>query len=220
MLQFDAKSLDWAKTNGMIPTIVQNCLTGKVLMHAYVTRESLEKTLETGLATFFSRSRQQLWCKGEESKNYLYVQAVTTDCDRDTLLFSCVPAGPTCHRGTESCFDGQPELPLAFLEQLDLLSESRKGGDPEESYTAKLFSKGNERIAKKVGEEATETVIAAMKGDREELTDEAADLLYHLDVLLRNNDLSLSDVVLCLAKRHGNFDQYKILHAIKKSQTV
>lgn len=219
-LVFDCDSLDWVKTEGMIPVIVQNARTGKVLMHAYATREALEKTLKTGLGTFFSRTRNKLWTKGEESHHYLYVRAVTTDCDRDTLLYSVDPVGPTCHRGCESCFDEQPELPMAFLSELDALVESRKKDDPEKSYTAKLYAKGTERIARKVGEEAVETVIAAMKGDKQELVGEAADLIFHLMVLLRNEGVELADVVSCLRYRHSDFSAYKILHAEKKKNTV
>ena len=157
----DPESLDWEKVNGMMPVIVQNYITGKVLMFAYMTKEALNKTIELGKATFYSRTKQRLWTKGEESEHYLFVKSITTDCDRDTLLLMADPVGPTCHNGTESCFDDQPELPFAFLACLEDLVESRKQSSPEESYTAKLFKNGVPRIAKKVGEEATETVIAA-----------------------------------------------------------
>lgn len=215
----DPESLDWNKVDGMIPVIVQNHLSGKVLMFAYMNREALDKTIATGLATFFSRTKQRLWTKGEESKHFLNVVALTTDCDRDTLLLSADPIGPTCHNGTESCFDEQPELPLGFLANLEELVESRKESNPEESYTAKLFKNGVPRIAKKVGEEAVETALSALGNDDEEFVGEVADLLFHLTVLLSAKNKKYSDVMQCLAARHSNFNQYKVEHAIKKSKT-
>ena len=215
----DPELLDWEKVGGMMPVIVQNCRSGKVLMFAYMNREALEKTIETGLATFYSRTKQRLWTKGEESRHYLHVIAMTTDCDSDTILLTADPEGPTCHNGTESCFDTQPELPLGFLAELEALVESRKDADPEKSYTAKLFHNGTARIAKKVGEEAIETALAAVSADREEFIGEAADLLFHLTVLLSSKNVRYSDVMSCLNKRHSNFNQYKIDHAIKKSKT-
>ncbi len=215
----DPESLDWEKTDGMMPVIVQNHRTGKVLMFAYMTKEALNKTLETGLATFFSRTKQRLWTKGEESKHYLHVVALTTDCDNDTILLSADPEGPTCHKGTESCFAEQPELPLGFLADLEALVESRKSADPESSYTAKLFKNGVPRIAKKVGEEAVETALAALGNDDEEFIGEVADLLFHLTALLSAKGKKYSEVMQCLASRHSNFNQYKIDHAIKKSKT-
>ncbi|MBQ8707572.1 MAG: bifunctional phosphoribosyl-AMP cyclohydrolase/phosphoribosyl-ATP diphosphatase HisIE [Succinivibrionaceae bacterium] len=203
----------------MMPVIVQNHRSGKVLMFAYMNRQALDKTLETGLATFFSRTKQRLWTKGEESKHYLHVVALTTDCDSDTLLLSADPEGPTCHNGTESCFDTQPELALGFLAELEALVESRKEADPEKSYTAKLFHNGVPRIAKKVGEEAIETALAAVSEDKEEFIGEAADLLFHLTVLLSAKKVKYSDVMTCLSRRHSNFNQYKVEHAIKKSKT-
>ena len=215
----DPESLDWEKVNGMMPVIVQNYETGKVLMFAYMNREALDKTMELGKATFFSRTKQRLWTKGEESQHYLFVKSITTDCDRDTLLLMADPVGPTCHTGTESCFDDQPELPFAFLAALEALVESRKNSSPEESYTAKLFHNGIPRIAKKVGEEAVETALAAVTDDDKEFIGEVADLLFHTTVLLSAKNKKLTDVIECLQERHSDFKNYKILHAIKKART-
>ena len=191
-------NLDWNKVNGMMPVIVQHYKTGKVLMFAYMTKEALDKTIESGLATFFSRTKNRLWTKGEESKNYLYVKALSTDCDNDTILLSAEPAGPTCHTNTESCFGENADLPYEFLAKLEMLIESRK--DAESSYTAKLFSKGVPRIAKKLGEEAVETALTSVTENDTELLEEASDLLYHLTVLLSAKNLSLADVITCLKK--------------------
>lgn len=215
----DPESLDWEKVNGMMPVIVQNYITGKVLMFAYMTKEALNKTIEIGKATFYSRTKQRLWTKGEESEHYLFVKSITTDCDRDTLLLMADPVGPTCHNGTESCFDDQPELPFAFLACLEDLVESRKQSSPEESYTAKLFKNGVPRIAKKVGEEAVETALAAVTDDDREFIGEVADLLFHTTVLLSAKNKKFVEVIRCLQERHSDFSNYKIQHAIKKSKT-
>ena len=215
----DPESLDWEKVNGMMPVIVQNYITGKVPMFAYMTKEALNKTIELGKATFYSRTKQRLWTKGEESEHYLFVKSITTDCDRDTLLLMADPVGPTCHNGTESCFDDQPELPFAFLACLEDLVESRKQSSPEESYTAKLFKNGVPRIAKKVGEEAVETALAAVTDDDREFIGEVADLLFHTTVLLSAKNKKFVEVIRCLQERHSDFSNYKIQHAIKKSKT-
>ena len=215
----DPESLDWEKVNGMMPVIVQNYITGKVLMFAYMTKEALNKTIELRKATFYSRTKQRLWTKGEESEHYLFVKSITTDCDRDTLLLMADPVGPTCHNGTESCFDDQPELPFAFLACLEDLVESRKQSSPEESYTAKLFKNGVPRIAKKVGEEAVETALAAVTDDDREFIGEVADLLFHTTVLLSAKNKKFVEVIRCLQERHSDFSNYKIQHAIKKSKT-
>ena len=215
----DPESLDWEKVNGMMPVIVQNYITGKVLMFAYMTKEALNKTIELGKATFYSRTKQRLWTKGEESEHYLFVKSITTDCDRDTLLLMADPVGPTCHNGTESCFDDQPERPFAFLACLEDLVESRKQSSPEESYTAKLFKNGVPRIAKKVGEEAVETALAAVTDDDREFIGEVADLLFHTTVLLSAKNKKFVEVIRCLQERHSDFSNYKIQHAIKKSKT-
>lgn len=168
---------------GLLPVVVQDAATGAVLMLAYANREAVEKTVETGYAHFWSRSRKKLWKKGETSGNVLEVLEILPDCDRDALLVRATPHGPTCHRETRTCFEPNPAtLELGWLARV---LKERQGADPEESYTARLLEKGLSRIAQKVGEEAVETVVAAMKGEgsEDELTAESADLLYHLLVL-------------------------------------
>ncbi|MFQ1687615.1 bifunctional phosphoribosyl-AMP cyclohydrolase/phosphoribosyl-ATP diphosphatase HisIE [Aeromonas veronii] len=199
-----AEQLDWAKCDGMLPAIVQHAASGEVLMQGFMTREALEKTQTTGQVTFFSRSKQRLWTKGESSGNVLNLVAISTDCDQDSLLIAANPVGPTCHKGTTSCFHGHPLPPLGFLAELEQVLAARKGADPATSYTASLYGKGTKRIAQKVGEEGVEVALAAMAKDREELINESADLLYHLTVLLQNEGLGLQDVVQRLYERHNN----------------
>ncbi len=198
----NTNALAWAKMDNLIPAIVQNAVTGKVLMQGYMNQEALNKTLETGHVTFFSRSKQCLWTKGEESGNTLNLHSVTADCDQDSLLVLAHPVGPTCHTGTESCwFDGQAS-DYTFIADLEQLIASRKGADPASSYTASLYNKGIKRIAQKVGEEGVETALAATVADLEELKNESADLIYHLLVLLQASGLSMQDVVGILRERH------------------
>ena len=201
-VQFDASNLDWAKVDGLMPVIVQHVFTGVVLMQGFVNEEALQQTLACGHVTFFSRTKQRLWTKGESSGHCLQLRAITTDCDNDCLLIAAEPIGPTCHKGTPSCFDGHPLPPLAFLAELEQILAGRKSADPDSSYTARLYAKGTKRIAQKVGEEGVEVALAAMAKDREELINESADLLYHLTVLLQNEGLNLSDVVTRLQERH------------------
>jgi len=193
--------LDWDKTQGMMPVIVQHNVSGEVLMHGYMNPEALEKTLAEGNVTFFSRTKNRLWTKGETSGNFLQVVSITPDCDNDTLLVLANPIGPTCHLGTTSCFS--PAVPeWTFLYQLEELLASRKTADPESSYTARLYASGTKRIAQKVGEEGVETALAATVNDRDELTNEASDLVYHLMVLLQDQDLDFSAVINNLRTRH------------------
>ncbi|MCL1144752.1 bifunctional phosphoribosyl-AMP cyclohydrolase/phosphoribosyl-ATP diphosphatase HisIE [Shewanella marinintestina] len=193
--------LDWDKTDGLIPAIVQNHLTGKVLMLGYMNKAALDNTLSSKQVTFFSRSKQRLWTKGETSGNTLELVAIHKDCDNDSLLVQVVPNGPTCHKGTESCWaDGNAH---SFIDNLSSLIASRKGQDPESSYTAHLFERGTKRIAQKVGEEGLETALAAATNDKPELIDEASDLIYHLLVLLEDQELSMQDINLNLLKRHN-----------------
>jgi phosphoribosyl-AMP cyclohydrolase / phosphoribosyl-ATP pyrophosphohydrolase len=194
--------LDWAKCDGMIPAMVQHAASGQLLMQGFMTSEALAKTLATGQVTFFSRSKQRLWTKGESSGHVLNLVAISTDCDSDALLIAANPIGPTCHLGTPSCFDAHPVPPLGFLAELEQILAARKGADPTTSYTASLYAKGTKRIAQKVGEEGVEVALAAMAKDREELINESADLLYHLTVLLQNEGLGLKDVVARLYERH------------------
>lgn len=193
--------LDWDKTEGMMPVIVQHNVSGEVLMHGYMNPEALEKTLAEGNVTFFSRTKNRLWTKGETSGNFLQVVSITPDCDNDTLLVLANPIGPTCHLGTTSCFS--PAVPeWTFLYQLEELLASRKTADPDSSYTARLYASGTKRIAQKVGEEGVETALAATVNDRDELTNEASDLVYHLMVLLQDQDLDFSAVINNLRTRH------------------
>ena len=202
LTQSTISELAWDKMEGLIPAIVQNAVTGKVLMQGYVNEDALNKTFDTGYVTFFSRSKQRLWTKGETSGHTLNLVSMSADCDKDSILVLANPIGPTCHTGTESCwFDSEvPDLP--FIGDLETVLASRKDADPDSSYTAKLYAKGIKRIAQKVGEEGVETALAATVHDKEELKNEAADLIYHLTVLLQASDLSLSDVVGVLRERH------------------
>ncbi|GKX50492.1 bifunctional phosphoribosyl-AMP cyclohydrolase/phosphoribosyl-ATP diphosphatase HisIE [Budvicia aquatica] len=194
--------LDWEKTAGMIPAVVQHAVSGEVLMLGYMNQQALAETEKTGKVTFFSRTKQRLWTKGESSGNFLNVVSITPDCDNDSLLVLANPIGPTCHTGTSSCFSPTTS-DWTFLYQLEELLASRKNADPDTSYTAKLYASGTKRIAQKVGEEGVETALAATVNDREELTNEASDLMYHLLVLLQDQDLNLSTVINRLRERHA-----------------
>ncbi|MEL0629865.1 bifunctional phosphoribosyl-AMP cyclohydrolase/phosphoribosyl-ATP diphosphatase HisIE [Psychromonas aquatilis] len=202
MKEEQLKALDWAKVDNLMPVVVQNRTSGKVLMLGYVNEESLAATLESGKMTFFSRTKQRLWCKGETSGNFLNVVEICSDCDNDTLLAIVDPIGPTCHLGTETCFKGELDPALSFLSDLEEVIKSRKGADPKSSYTASLYARGTKRISQKVGEEGVEVALAAMAQDMDELTCESADLIYHLTVLLQNEGLSLADVANKLKERH------------------
>jgi len=191
----DNKQLDWKKMNGLIPAIVQDGATGRVLMLGFMNEEALEKTLESRRVTFWSRSRKSLWTKGETSGNYLELEEVRQDCDNDTLLVVAQPQGPCCHRGTLSCFAGDDEYSgLEFLGYLERLIAKRRKEMPEGSYTTKLFAKGLPEIAKKVGEEAVEVVLSASQ-EKQRSIEESADLLYHLLVFLTQREITLGDVM-------------------------
>lgn len=198
---FDAAALDWSKGDGLLPVVVQHAHDGRVLMLGYTDRSALERTLATGEVHFWSRSKQRLWRKGESSGHVLALVSLAADCDGDALLAQAVPAGPTCHRGTPSCFDGDaPAHP--WLNELEALIAARAGTDPASSYVAKLLAGTPARRAQKVGEEGVEVALAAATGDLSGLRGEAADLVFHLLVLLRGSGLSLADVVGELARRH------------------
>ena len=197
----DIPTLDWAKTDGLIPAIVQDATSGQVLMLGYMDQEALAVTLDTGKVTFFSRSKGRIWTKGESSAHWLHLVDISTDCDSDALLVLARPDGPTCHRGTVSCFSPL-EHKWNFLRSLEVLIQSRRHADPDTSYTAQLFARGTKRIAQKVGEEGVETALAATVKDKEELKNEAADLVYHLLVLLADANLELADVIDILRARH------------------
>jgi phosphoribosyl-ATP pyrophosphohydrolase/phosphoribosyl-AMP cyclohydrolase len=200
----DTSRLDWAKGNGLLPAIVQHWLSGEVLMLGYMNAEALAETQRSGHVTFYSRSKQRLWTKGELSGHVLNLKSIRIDCDADTLLIQADPHGPTCHEGTSSCFgNGDDERPpLGFLAELDALVAQRHTDRPEGSYTTKLFDGGIRRIAQKVGEEGVETALAAVAQGDEELLGEAADLVFHLTVALRARGLSLADVAKVLVGRH------------------
>ena len=203
----DVGALAWDKGNGLLPAIVQHARTGRVLMLGYMNNAALRRTLAEGRVVFYSRSRQSLWTKGETSGNFLNVVDVSTDCDRDALLVLADPIGPTCHKGTESCFaDAAPSdaQRLAFLALLENIIANRIADQPEGSYTAKLFAKGPGRIAQKVGEEAVETALAAVSRDDEGLVSECADLLFHVMLLLKSRELDLERVVEELKARHAS----------------
>jgi len=199
----DSSRLDWAKGDGLLPAIVQHWLSGEVLMLGYMNAEALEQTKNTGLVTFYSRSKQRLWTKGESSGNTLVLKSIRIDCDADTLLVQAEPHGPTCHLGTSSCFGDAVQPPLGFLAELDALVAQRHAERPQGSYTTKLFEGGLRRMAQKVGEEGVETALASIAQDDTELLGEAADLIFHLTVVLRARGLSLTDVVALLAERHS-----------------
>ena len=200
-----ARSLAWHKGDGLLPAVVQHARTGRVLMVAYMNEAALQHTLATGRAVFFSRSRQQLWTKGETSGHFLNVVDISTDCDSDAVLLLADTLGPTCHNGTESCFAAAASTDVdrfAFLPVLEATIANRMAEKPEDSYTARLLAQGPSRIAQKIGEEGVETALAAVTRDDAGLLGECADLLYHVMVLLKSRNLELGDVVAELRSRH------------------
>lgn len=199
-----SERIDWEKVDGLVPAIVQDYQSSQVLMMGYMNPAALEKTGETGQVTFFSRTKERLWTKGETSGNVLQLQNMSLDCDNDTLLVKVNPIGPTCHNGTTTCWDGdkQEETQMVWLHQLEQLLAARKDADPESSYTASLYARGTKRISQKVGEEGVEVALAATSGDKAELVCESADLIYHLMVLLQDQGLSMNDVVNKLKERY------------------
>jgi phosphoribosyl-ATP pyrophosphohydrolase/phosphoribosyl-AMP cyclohydrolase len=191
-------ALAWQKQNGLLPAIVQDADSLQVVMLGYMNREALESTLASGQVCFFSRSKNRLWTKGESSGHFLQLVSVQSDCDSDTLLVLAHPNGPTCHLQRSSCF---ADAPANFLSVLEKRIADRKNADPATSYSKRLMDSGLDKVAQKVGEEAVETVIAALAQDREALLGESADLLYHLLVLLQCKELTLAEVVDVLKKR-------------------
>lgn len=194
--------LEFSKLGGLLPVVVTDKENGQVLMVGFMNEEALLKTLEEKKVTFFSRSKNRLWTKGETSGNFLIVDDIVTDCDSDTLLITAVPQGPTCHLGNYSCFGVHRFPGITFLQYLEDLIYKRKAEMPEGSYTTKLFTKGHNRIIQKVGEEAVEVVIAAKNRDREEIINESSDLLFHLLVMLAEQEIHLKEIVSNLEKRH------------------
>jgi phosphoribosyl-ATP pyrophosphohydrolase/phosphoribosyl-AMP cyclohydrolase len=197
----DVSKINFNKFNGLVPTIIVDNDSEKVLMLGFMNDESLSKTIETGKTTFYSRSRKSLWTKGETSGNYLFVKKILTDCDNDSLLIYADPSGPTCHTGNYSCFSLE-KSGINFLEKLNDLVKQRKVELPKNSYTTKLFKEGSDRIIQKVGEESVEVVIAAKNKSTKEIVYESADLLFHLLVMLTDNNIELKDVVSELESRH------------------
>ncbi len=191
--------LDWEKQGGLLPAVAQDEDNGRVLMLGYMNRDAIDATFDTGHVTFWSRSKERLWTKGETSGNALVFVRMETDCDRDALLVIARPSGPTCHEGRASCF---VEAPANFLAELDAHIRERERDRPPGSYTANLFDSGTKGIAQKVGEEGVETALAAVAEDDESLLGEAADLIFHLTVLLRSRGLSVHDAVKVLRERH------------------
>lgn len=196
-------SIDFDKMDGLVPAIIQDADTAKVLMLGFMNREAYDKTMETGKVTFYSRTRKRLWTKGEESGNFLHVVSVKVDCDRDTLLIQVHPVGPVCHTGTDTCWGEKNEQPVMFLKELQDFINVRHTEMPEGSYTTSLFRSGVNKMAQKVGEEAVETVIEACNGTDDRLIYESADLLYHLIVLLTSKGYSIEDIARELKERHG-----------------
>lgn len=196
--------IDFNKGDGLVPAIIQDVKTQKVLMLGYMNKESYEQTINSGKVTFFSRSKQRLWTKGEESGNYLLLKDLNLDCDNDTLLIKVDPVGPVCHKGTDTCWnENNTEGSIDFLLQLQQVITERKKNQSEKSYTASLFQKGINKIAQKVGEEAVELVIEAKDSNEELFMGEAADLMFHYLVLLSAKGYSLEQVVDLLKKRHS-----------------
>ena len=196
-------SIDFDKMDGLVPAIIQDADTAKVLMLGFMNREAYDKTMETAKVTFYSRTRNRLWTKGEESGNFLHVVSVKADCDRDTLLIQVHPVGPVCHTGTDTCWGEKNEQPVMFLKELQDFINVRHTEMPEGSYTTSLFRSGVNKMAQKVGEEAVETVIEACNGTDDRLIYESADLLYHLIVLLTSKGYSIEDIARELKERHG-----------------
>ena len=195
------KSIAWDKGDGLVPAVIQDASTGDVLMLGYMNKESLAQTYTSKKVTFFSRSKQRLWVKGESSGNELSLVSIAIDCDQDTLLVKASPMGPVCHTGSETCFGQKDFSSITFLAELEKTIQSRKEQKVDYSYTSRLFNDGINKIAQKVGEEGVETVIAGLAEDDASLIGEASDLIYHLIVLLTERNLTLDDIVTELKKR-------------------
>ena len=202
MPDINLDEIDWDKGEGLVPAIVQNTDNGQILMLAYMDRAALAQTISSKQVTFFSRSKNRLWTKGETSGNWLDFISGEMDCDADTLLIQARPQGPSCHTGSVTCFNDQTPSNIGFLDQLGALIADRHKTMPEGSYTTSLFAEGKARIAQKVGEEGVELALARMKDDSAEMASEAADLLFHMMVLLEDAGLSLGDAISVLQNRH------------------
>ena len=196
--------IDFSKLNGLVPAVIIDYRNGQVLMVGFMNKEALQKTIDSKLVTFFSRTRKQLWTKGETSGNYIKLIEIKPDCDNDSLLIYGNPLGDTCHTGKYSCFDIENFPSISFLNDLYSLIKKRKVELPENSYTTRLFKNGSNRIIQKVGEEAVETLIAAKNRDKNEIINEVSDLIYHLFVMLAEQEIEFSSVVENLEERHRN----------------
>ena len=194
--------INFNKVGGLVPTIVQDFFSKEVLMLGYMNQEALDKTVQTGKVTFFSRTKQRLWTKGESSGNFLFVKELRVDCDHDTVLIKADPVGPVCHRGTDTCFGEENKSKTAFIDKLRAIIKDRKENPNNKSYTASLFAKGINKVAQKVGEEAVEVVIEAKDDNKELFMGEAADLLYHYLVLIEAKGFELDEVMQVLIDRH------------------
>ncbi len=195
-------NIDFSKMNGLIPAIIQDAVSGKVLMQGYMNEEALEKTKESGMVTFFSRSKNRLWTKGETSGNFLELVSIAGDCDGDSILVKANPRGPVCHTGSDTCWDEENSSKTGFIDQLRAIIKDRKNNPSDKSYTASLFAKGINKVAQKVGEEAVEIVIEAKDDNKELFLGEAADLLFHYLVLLEAKGYELDEVMKVLIDRH------------------
>ncbi|MFT7204628.1 MAG: phosphoribosyl-ATP pyrophosphohydrolase/phosphoribosyl-AMP cyclohydrolase [Algoriphagus sp.] len=195
-------NIDFKKMNGLVPAIVQDALSGKVLMQGYMNEEALAKTQESGKVTFFSRSKERLWTKGETSGNFMELVSMTEDCDGDSILIQANPIGPVCHTGSDTCFDEVNSSKTGFIDQLRAIIKDRKNNPSDQSYTASLFAKGINKIAQKVGEEAVEIVIEAKDDNKHLFLGEAADLMFHYLILLEAKGYELDEVMDVLIERH------------------
>jgi len=196
------KTADFNKnTDGLLPAIIQDAQTLNVLMLGYMNEAALEKTQSTGRVTFYSRSKQRLWTKGEESGNFLEFKSIKVDCDQDTLLVRATPVGPTCHKGTDTCWGEKNTSGLSFVRDLEAIIDDRQQNPSQDSYVSSLFEKGGNKIAQKVGEEAVETVIEAIDGNEALFMEEAADLVFHYLILLKSKGKSLEDILALLKQR-------------------
>ncbi|WP_113925491.1 bifunctional phosphoribosyl-AMP cyclohydrolase/phosphoribosyl-ATP diphosphatase HisIE [Cognataquiflexum aquatile] len=195
-------NIDFDKVDGLVPAIIQDEVTGAVLMLGYMNQESLDLTISTQKVTFYSRTKQRLWTKGETSGNFLMLKSIKLDCDKDTLLVRVNPVGPVCHKGDDTCFAEENKSKTLFIDQLREIIKDRKANPTEKSYTASLFAKGINKIAQKVGEEAVEIVIEAKDDNKDLFLGEAADLLFHYLILLEAKEIELDEVMEVLIKRH------------------
>jgi phosphoribosyl-ATP pyrophosphohydrolase/phosphoribosyl-AMP cyclohydrolase len=196
------RKIDFEKMSGLVPAIVQDSVSGRLLMQGYMNEDALQKTKESGQVTFFSRSKNRLWTKGESSGNFLELVSIAVDCDGDSILVKANPRGPVCHTGSDTCFDESNDSKTGFIDQLREIIKDRKNNPNENSYTASLFAKGINKIAQKVGEEAVEIVIEAKDDNKELFLGEAADLLFHYLILLEAKGYELDEVMQVLMERH------------------